>query len=394
MKDLTIIVRYSEIGLKGGNRHMFENALLAHIRKVTKKLELRPVKIRGRMLIETDAARAAEVMPRLGRLPGIHSLSLGHSCKADMDSLKHLCRKLFLEMWGGERPVRFRVSAQRSDKCFELKSFEINAAIGADLITTWGADKLKVDLGSPEIDLQLEIHSERAIVFAGRTMGVGGLPVGTAGQVLCLLSGGIDSPVAAYQMIRRGCRTHFIFFENRSFLGRAAGLKVKRLAEALSKFQYESRLDIVPFTDIQVAIRDNCREKNRVVLYRRMMYRIAERLARQHKLLGLVTGENLGQVASQTLENLQAVDSVSSLCVYRPLISLDKQDIMSMARKIGTYDISIEEAPDCCAVFLPSRPAIRAKPHELEEDEARLDMEALMDQALANRESSIIDGEA
>ncbi len=212
------------------------------------------------------------------------------------------------------------------------------------------------------------------------------MPVGCSGEVLCLLSGGIDSPVAAFLLTRRGCRVHYIFFDNQKFLGRGGLDKVLRLVKNLNRFQGNGKLYVIPFEEVQVAIRDHCRPENRVVLYRRMMYRIAHAVSEQNHYLGLVTGESLGQVASQTLENLAAVSCVVPGSVFRPLIGLDKQEIIAQAKAIETYETSIEPHPDCCSVFMPERPVIRSKIPVLENDETRFPWQDLMQSAIEKME--------
>jgi len=376
------IIRYDEIGLKGSNRSMFEKQLCKNIKKQSRKTGILTHRIEGRILVEVDAEYEAELIEILNLTPGICSYSKAKEIKKDLEALKIHSLETLKACWKGDTPLKFRVSAKRSDKTYPMRSCEINTEVGAYLITHFGTEFLKVSLKEAELEIGLEIHSNKALVHSQVCKGLGGLPVGTAGEVLCLLSGGIDSPVAAYQMMRRGCRVHFVFFENRVFLGRAAYEKVLKLTKRLSKYQGYCRLSVVPFTDIQVAIRDKCRERNRVILYRRFMYRIAERLLEDRGYLGLVNGECLGQVASQTLENMKAVNDVVRAPVYRPLISMDKNEIVTIARKIDTFNISAEDAPDCCSVFMPSRPVTKAKLSLLIEDEAMLEGDLLIRQAL------------
>jgi thiamine biosynthesis protein ThiI len=245
---------------------------------------------------------------------------------------------------------------------------------------------LSVNINHGDYILELEIGQSEDVVFDNRTPGIGGLPVGSAGHVLCLLSGGIDSPVAAYMLAKRGCRVHFVFFDNQPFLGRGGYDKVVKLSKAINRYQGRGRLYVVPFQDIQVAIRDNCNSDNRVVLYRRMMYRIAQKLADKYKLLALLTGESLGQVASQTLENLAAVSDVVTSSVFRPLIGMDKKEIIVWAKKIETYETSIQPQPDCCSVFMPDKPVIRSRIPILESDEKKFSWQELMDKAIADIE--------
>jgi len=383
------IIRYSEIGLKGKNRYVFEDQLVKNIRKPLKnKIEDFLIKkIRGRILLTISNKNDEAYIDKILQLiAGVHSFSKGEKVEENIDVWKEKCCELFESEWDGNSAVQFRVTCTRSKKNFPQKSSEINTILGAELVTRFGEDKLKVNLKNPQINIGLEINNDGSIVYSGSQCGLGGLPVGTAGKVLCLLSGGLDSPVAAFNMMRRGCAVHYVFFENRTFLGRAAYDKVVRLAEILSQFQSKVKLHIVPFSDIQVAIRDNCDQKNRVILYRRFMYRIAEKIMDKNNMLGLVNGENLGQVASQTLENIKAVNIVVDSVVYRPLISLDKQQIVDSSKKIGTYETSIEEAPDCCSVFMPKRPTTQANIEKLIEDEKNINVEEMENSAIDSME--------
>ncbi len=381
------IVRYSEIALKGGNRSVFERALVSELQRRLRDCGKPKVRrTRGRIWVDDDPPYREQVRRELQLTPGVHSFSIAQQCAKDIETLKARSLEVFREAWAGDRPVRFRVTTKRADKSYPMISDEVNRVLAAHLFDNSPDELLSVSLKEPELNLGVEIRETFAAIHLVTEMGVGGLPVGTAGDVMCLLSGGIDSPVAAWQMVRRGCRVHHVFFENRTFLGRGAFDKVERLAGRLAHLQGATTLTAVPFSNIQVAIRDFCRERNRVVLYRRFMYRIAERIMQQHNCLGLVTGENIGQVASQTLENLRAVDTTVDACVYRPLLCLDKAHIIDIAREIGTFETSIETAQDCCSVFLPKRPVTRARIEELEADEAKLDVAALEQEAIDTAE--------
>ena len=282
--------------------------------------------------------------------------------------------------------LKFCVRTQRTDKSFYKTSPEINFEVGSRIMAALAEKGLVVNIKEAEIVIELEIGRAESVLFDHRIPGIRGLPVGCSGNVLSLLSGGIDSPVASFFMMRRGCRVHFIFFDNQPFLGRGGLDKVLKLSKILNRYQSRGRVYVVPFQDIQVAIRDHCSPENRVVLYRRMMYRIGQELAKKIKCLGLVTGESLGQVASQTLEILAAVSCVVPISVFRPLIGMDKQEIIAHARKIETYEISIEPAPDCCSVFMPSRPATRSRIDKLERDESKFPWQDLMQEAMGKTE--------
>ncbi len=387
------IVRYAEIALKGGNRAFFEQALTREMKRRLKACGAPTVtRTHGRLWVDDDPQNREQVRRELALLPGIHSFSLAHRCPNDLDTLKREGLALFRSTWPGRTSARFRVTTRRADKRYPMRSEDVSRELGAYLLQNAPPGLLTVSLAAPEYNLHVEIHDGFAALHMVSEPGAGGLPVGTGGKVMCLLSGGIDSPVAAWQMIRRGCTVHHVFFENRTFLGRGAFEKVQRLAERLAHFQGKSTLTTVPFADIQVAIRDRCQPRNRVVLYRRFMYRLAERVMRRHRCLGLVTGENIGQVASQTLENLRAVDTTVQAPVYRPLLCMDKVQIIDIARQIGTFETSIEEAQDCCSVFLPKRPETRARIEDMVGEEALLDVDALEEEALGSAECTRFGG--
>ena len=389
----TLLIRYDEIGLKGKNRNFFENCLLANIKRALSGIGGTEFSMpRGRILLNVGTKDAEECARQLKRIPGIASFSIGFKVKPDMDEISSLAIDLLKPRLKENQGLKFCVRTQRSDKSFPKTSPEINQEVGAAIMQAFGDAELTVSMKKPDCMLEVEIGHGETIVFDNRVEGIGGLPVGSAGEVLALLSGGIDSPVAAFMTVRRGCRAHSIFFDNRTYLGRGGFDKVVRVAKILNRYQGKSLLYVVPFQDIQTAIRDNCTSSNRVVLYRRMMYRIAHAVAEKNNYLGLVTGECLGQVASQTLENLAAVSCVVPVSVFQPLIGLDKKDIIMKAREIGTYDISIESQPDCCSVFMPDQPVTRSKVEELEKDESRYPWQDLMGQVLDKMEVIESDG--
>ncbi|PIQ97055.1 MAG: tRNA 4-thiouridine(8) synthase ThiI [Nitrospinae bacterium CG11_big_fil_rev_8_21_14_0_20_56_8] len=384
---ITILIRYDEIGLKGRNRRFFESCLLSNIKLALAGVE--PMHFHmphGRILIDTDLSCAEECTSRLSRVPAVASFSVGRKVEADFDVMAAVGREMIEPHMVPGKELKFCVRAQRSDKLFPHTSPEINFEVGSRIMHDLSPRGLTVDLKNAKFILEIEVGMKGIYIFDNRKAGIRGLPVGCSGNVLCLLSGGIDSPVAAYMMMRRGCRVHAIFFDNRTFLGRGGYDKVVKLGGILNRFQMGMKLFIVPFQDIQVAIRDNCKDKNRVVLYRRMMYRIAQAVAERNKCLGLVTGESVGQVASQTLENLAAVNNVVRMTVLRPLIGMDKQEIIGNAMRIGTYETSIQPQPDCCSIFMPQRPATRSRITDLEADEMAYPMETLGMQAIENME--------
>ena len=392
MKTKTLLIRYDEIGLKGRNRRHFENQLVRNIRYALRDIKNVQIdKIRGRILGRVDLAEAEKCTLRLTQTPGIASISIGNSIEPDFDKMAELGVSLIHEKLQAQGELKFCVRTRRSNKAFPFTSKEVDFEVGSRIMETLSSNGLSVDINGAEFILEIEIGPQETIVFDNRVSGLSGLPVGSSGQVLSLLSGGIDSPVSTFKLINRGCRVHSIFFDNRTFLGRGGYDKVIRLAHILNRFQVGGKLYVVPFQDIQVAIRDHCTDSNRVVLYRRMMYRIAHALAELKNCQGLVTGESVGQVASQTLKNLMAVSCVVPMSVLRPLIGMNKQEIITQAKKIGTYDISIEPQPDCCSVFMPDHPSTNCKIKYLEADERLYPWEELKSSALDSVETIDLD---
>ena len=392
MKTKTLLIRYDEIGLKGRNRRHFENQLVRNIRYALRDIKNVQIdKIRGRILGRVALAEAEKCTSRLTQTPGIASISIGNSIEPDFDKMAELGVSLIHEKLQAQGELKFCVRTRRSNKVFPFTSKEVDFEVGSRIMETLSSNGLSVDINGAEFILEIEIGPQETIVFDNRVSGLSGLPVGSSGQVLSLLSGGIDSPVSTFKLINRGCRVHSIFFDNRTFLGRGGYDKVIRLAHTLNRFQGGGKLYVVPFQDIQVAIRDHCTDSNRVVLYRRMMYRIAHALAELKNCQGLVTGESVGQVASQTLKNLMAVSCVVPMSIFRPLIGMNKQEIITQAKKIGTYDISIEPQPDCCSVFMPDHPSTNCKIKYLEADERLYPWEELKSSALDSVETIDLD---
>jgi thiamine biosynthesis protein ThiI len=389
----TVLIRYDEIGLKGRNRKFFEKCLLRNIKRVlsgTDDIDYRSP--RGRIFLDIPSSFAPECTARLKTVPGIASFSIGISMAPDFDAISVLGIQWIeprLESSGNS--LKFCVKTRRSEKSFPKTSPEVNFEVGSRIMKQLSSRGLTVNIKEAEYVLEIEIGSSETVVFDNREPGLRGLPVGSSGNVLCLLSGGIDSPVSAFMMACRGCRVHFVFFDNQPFLGRGGYDKVLSLAKKINHFQARGILFVVPFQDIQGAIRDRCNEENRVVLYRRMMYRIAGEIAGRYSFMALVTGESLGQVASQTLENLAAVSCVTSLSVFQPLIGMNKESIISRAKEIGTYEVSIVPQPDCCSVFMPKNPVTRSKIPFLERDEEKIPWKELCDDALAKMEIIKVD---
>ena len=297
------------------------------------------------------------VSERVRRTFGVANFSLAGRSSLDLDAI---ARRPSCATSATARAARFRVSARRADKRFPLTSPQVEREVGGRIKEARG---WTVDLDEPELDIRLELLTDQAFYFFGKDRGPGGLPTGTAGRVACLLSGGIDSPVASHRMMKRGCTVTFVHFHSYPILSRASQEKARELVTLLTKWQHRSRLYLVPFGEIQQQVVLSVPGPMRVVVYRRLMLRIAERIARLRHCQALVTGDVVGQVASQTLENLAVVGSVATLPLLRPLIGMDKDEITAEAQRLGTYPISIIPDQDCCTLFTPRNPMTRAKLH-------------------------------
>jgi thiamine biosynthesis protein ThiI len=377
----SVIIHYQEIALKGKNRPWFVARLVRNIRESTRDLDIKEVRVlMGRIeLVLGTEATWEQVRDRLALVFGIGNLARAGRSALDVDAIA----KEILNDLGPGNPATFRVSAKRADKRFPLSSPEIEREVGGRIKE---ARNWTVNLGNPELTIRVEALTHEAFYSFGTVRGAGGLPVGASGRVACLLSGGIDSPVAAWRMMRRGCRVLFVHFHSYPILSRASQEKARELAKLLTQFQYHSRLFLVPFGEIQQRVVLAVPPPLRVVVYRRLMMRIGERIARMHRAQGLVTGDVVGQVASQTLENMATIGSVVTMPVLRPLVGMDKDEITAEAIRLGTYPISIIPDQDCCTLFTPRHPATKAKPHEVERAEADLPIDEIVAQAVAAAE--------
>ncbi len=377
----SVIIHYQEIALKGKNRPWFVARLVRNIRESTRDLDIREVRVlMGRVeLVLGPDATWEQVRGRIALVFGIGNFARAGRAPLDVDAIA----KEILNDLGPENPATFRVSAKRADKRFPLSSPEIEREVGGRIKE---ARNWIVNLGNPELTIRVEALTREAFYSFGTVRGAGGLPVGASGRVACLLSGGIDSPVAAWRMLRRGCRVLFVHFHSYPILSRASQEKARELAKLLTRFQYHSRLFLVPFGEIQQRVVLAVPPPLRVVVYRRLMMRIAERIARMHRAQGLVTGDVVGQVASQTLENMATIGSVVTMPVLRPLVGMDKDEITAEAQRLGSYPISIIPDQDCCTLFTPRHPATKAKPQAVERAEADLPLDEIVAQAVAAAE--------
>jgi len=374
-----VVVHYHEIALKRGNRPAFVHRLVDNVGRALRRTGVKRVRpVPGRIVVTlTPHADWPEISRRLQRVFGIANYSLSWRAERDIDAIT----ATVLQAIDGRRFATFAVRARRADKSFHLPSPEINRIVGSAVEARSHA---AVDLDAPELTITIEVVPHEAFVALERLPGPGGLPVGSSGTVLALLSGGIDSPVAAWRMMRRGCDVAFIHFHGAPYQDRTSRDKVTDLVQLLTPYQFRSRLHVVAFGEIQRQIVTQVPRPYRVVLYRRMMLRIAEAVATTIGASALVTGESLGQVASQTLSNLTVTEEATVLSVLRPLIGMDKAEISAQAQRIGTFDISIQPDQDCCQLFVPRHPATRSTIGDIHVAERALDTAAMVRLALEN----------
>jgi tRNA uracil 4-sulfurtransferase len=373
----SIVVHYKELALKGRNRPWFVQILVRNLKLALTGLDIIRIKsLMGRIEIEMGPdASWIDVRDRVRFVFGIANFAYAARGPQEFEPLA----AAILHDLAGRHPATFRVRARRSDKRFGFTSPQIEREVGGLIKehTGW-----RVDLDNPELSIHVEMLPEHAFYFFGKEPGAGGLPTGTGGRVACLLSGGIDSPVAAFRMMRRGCSVLLVHFHSYPILSRASQEKVREIAALLTKYHLRSRLVLVPFGELQQQVLLAVAPELRVVIYRRLMLRIAERLARRWRARALVTGEVIGQVASQTLENMTAIAAATTLEVLRPLVGMDKDEITAEAERIGTLPISNIPDQDCCQLFTPPHPATRARLQDVLAAEAALPVEAMIDAAV------------
>jgi thiamine biosynthesis protein ThiI len=375
----SIVVHYKELALKGKNRPWFVQLLVRNLRTALKGVDVARVRpVMGRIEIDLGASASWEAArDRVRTVFGIANYSHAGTGPLDFRQLADA----ILDDLGARDAASFRVSVRRADKRFPYTSPQIEREVGGLIKQARG---WHVDLERPELTIHVEMLTDHAFYFFGKEQGIGGLPSGTGGRLACLLSGGIDSPVAAYRMMRRGCMVSFIHFHSYPILSRASQEKVREIAALLTRHQQQSRLALVPFGELQQQVVLGVRPELRVVIYRRLMLRIAERLARQWRARALVTGEVVGQVASQTLENLTTIADACGLEILRPLVGMDKDEISAQAERIGTLPISNIPDQDCCTLFTPRHPATRARLDDVLRAEAALPMDDMVTAALAS----------
>lgn len=381
------IVRCGEVALKGMNKSYFERMLADRIRRNLKNIEGVSVKRKdGLIFIRSEKNTDPDtIIKETTKVFGVDSVSKAIEAQPELNAIGEAAAGYMMELIEKRGVKTFKVAAKRADKSFPVKSPEIGRIIGAKILI--GCKVLKVDVHQPDVLLHVDVRSDRAYIYEGKINGFGGLPLGTNGKGLVLLSGGIDSPVAAWMMAKRGMLIEAVHFHSYPYTSPRARQKVEELASILASYCGGFKMHVINLLPIQEQIVANCPEEETTILVRRFMMRIAEKIAQKRSCMMLITGENLGQVASQTAEALVVTDASVTRPVMRPLIAMDKTEIMDKAREIGTYEKSIEPYEDCCTVFLPKHPTTKPKLERILESESRLDCEALIQAAVESAET-------
>ncbi len=407
MSHTHIIIHYDEITLKGKNRPFFERALMRNIEEMLKEINCRKVhKELGKFIIDinkqTETRKIKEV---LKNIPGISNFTLAVSCEKDIWKIKEKTvefvrssQSLPVRQAGSAEKLQrseekeqkyktFKIEARRADKKFELKSPEINYKVGEYVLEN---TELKVDVHNPDLEIVVDVGSKNCFIYAERIKGIGGLPTGTAGKLVSLISGGIDSPVASFMMMRRGARIVFVHFKNKTVSSGAGDEKIKKLIETLSRFQGSSRLYVIPFEEFQKEIIAKIPSKNRMIIYRRIMFELSEIIAKKENAKGLVTGDSLSQVASQTIDNINAIYEIANLPIFSPLIGINKQETIDLAKRINTYETSIIPYQDCCSFLIAKHPETRAKLDEIIKQEKNLEIDKIVKEIISEIKPVII----
>lgn len=384
--EKNILIRYNEIHLKGKNRGFFEELLYKNIKNALFEFNAELKKVAGRYILSGyEEKDERKILNRLCQVAGVYSVSPAYVVDTNYEKLSALVTGLLKDENG-----TFKINTNRADKTFMQSSMQISSEIGGDCLES--NKNLSVDLHNPEHVINIDVRENgKTFVYNKTMMGVGGMPVGSSGKGLVLLSGGIDSPVSCYLMNKRGVKLAAVHFHSYPYTSNLAREKVEKLAKILTRYNGDFTIYMVNVAKIQEAIRDNCHSSFLITLLRRFMYRISEKIAKDHHIPMIVTGENLGQVASQTIESMTVIENViDSTVVLRPLITFDKIEIIDIARKIDTYETSIEPFEDCCTVFLPKDPVTKPKLENVLKEESKLDVEKLMSDALATIEKVVI----
>ena len=384
MKEI-LLCKYGEIVLKGANKRYFEDQLCRELRQRAKKYGSFEI-TRGQSLIYIkpldDFADIDGMFDAAMKTFGLAAIGRAAVCKKDVEDIKRVARENIPQFLEGKKT--FKVEGKRSDKTFPLNSMELSEMLGGELLEEMHG-RIRVDVRKPDVTVKVEIREQNAYVHAGQFRAAGGLPVGSGGHGMLLLSGGIDSPVAGYMMAKRGLRIEAVHFESFPYTSEMARDKVIRLARTVAAYTGDIYVHVVSLTKIQEEIAKHCEEDYFTLLLRRYMMNIASRLAADHDSKCLITGESLGQVASQTLEAIGVTDNAATIPVLRPCIGMDKEEIIEISRKIDTFDISIEPYEDCCTVFTPRHPRTKPVLEKVIREEQKLDFEALVQEAIATK---------
>lgn len=379
-----VIIRYSEIHLKGNNREFFESALISNIKHVLQDYTYEFARSNARYIIRKfDESQLEQIVDAVKNVFGVHSLSVAEEVDSNVEQIK--AAALALAPTSGS----FKVNTNRADKKFPIHSMNLSADIGGDILEA--NPSLTVDLFHPDHVVNIDIRENgKTFVYSEIIKAVNGMPVGTAGKGVVMLSGGIDSPVAAYMMAKRGMTLRAVHFHSFPYTSMQAKQKVLDLAKLVKKYSLRMTVDVVSFTEIQTAIHEKCPEEYMITIMRRFMMRIAEKLARMNGCGAVITGESLGQVASQTLESITSTNSVANIPVFRPLIGFDKDEIIEIAERIGTFKTSILPYEDCCTIFLPQKPVTKPRLDAVLKVESALDVDTLVNNAMQNIETIVI----
>ena len=383
--EKSILVRYGELFLKGKNKVYFETSLLNYIKKSLEKFNCNVYKISGRFVVNKYEENEELIISELTKIFGIHSVSPATCVKTSIENIEEIVSKIKINT------TTFKVNVNRADKTFSVKSIDFERQLGGVVLTT--NPHLKVNLTKPESTVYVDIRENgETFIFHNVIKGAGGMPTGTSGKAMLLLSGGIDSPVAGYQMAKRGLTLEAIHFYSFPYTSQQALEKVKTLAKILTQYCGNIKLHIVPFTKIQEEIHKNCNNEYMITLMRRFMMTIAERISKANYCGAIITGESLAQVASQTIESITSTNNaVEMLPIFRPLIALDKEEIVEISKKINTFETSILPYEDCCTVFLPQHPIIKPKLDKVLKEESKLDFNLLVEQAITNTETMLVE---
>lgn len=374
MRKLILVKYASEIFLKGLNRNKFEQKLMENIKKVLKDVPYEFIRDDGRTFIYSEDIEL--LVEKVSKVFGVKEICIVDECEVQLEAICNaaiLCAK---ELNGGT----FKVESNRANKEFPMNSMELSRYVGSQILQN--TSNLSVDVREPDNKIYVEVRKKAAYVYSKKVKAVGGMPYGTNGGTVLMLSGGIDSPVAAYLMARRGVKVSAVYYHSHPYTSERAKEKVVELARILKNYTGEMKLFVVPFTEIQMEIMKKCREDELTIIMRRFMMRVACKIADSENFESVTTGESIGQVASQTMESLVVTDNVSDRPAFRPLISMDKEDIIEISREIGTYDTSILPYEDCCTIFVPKHPKTRPVLKHIEASEEALDIESLVDKAI------------